>query len=119
MMEWTDTLWLIANALLAIASLMCLGKLVHRGTTHLLTRLSYTITPLGAGIAIAGFLQERPHAVYLGELLEIVGMLVISIRIYYCLSLQDNGKHGAYVGKERRRADEKHQFPGSRRRARP
>ena len=101
-MSWTDALWLAANGLLAVSSLMCLGRLVHRGTTLLVTRLSYTVTPLGAMIAIAGFLHDRTHAVYLGELLEILGMLIITVRIYYYLAHQDNGAHGAYVGKERR-----------------
>jgi hypothetical protein len=104
--SWTDALWLIANGLLAVSSLMCLGKLVSRGTTLLATRLSYVVTPLGAMIAIAGFLQDRIHAIYLGELLEILGMLIISVRIYYFLSQEDNGKYGAYVGEERRRPPE-------------
>src|SRR5690348_4121668 len=109
-MTWTDLLWLIANLMLATASLMCLGKLVERGTTLLATRLSYTITPFGAAIAIAGFIWERAHAVYLGELLEILGMLIITVRIYYYLSHQDNGKHGAYIGRERRRRAEEEPF---------
>lgn len=113
--QWIDMVWLACNGLLTVASLMCLGKLIHRGTVHLLTRLCYTVTPVGSAITIAGYLHDRVHAIYLGEILEVLGMLIISIRIYYYLSHHEgNGRHGAYVGHERRRATEGQILRGAR-----
>lgn len=81
MMTPYQYLLIVLHSALLVISLLCLSALYTHKDSSRLTRVAYSVMPIGAGMVLAGLVKADQAAIDIGGVILIVGMILWSLRI--------------------------------------